>query len=66
MSSKEIKKYQQLLFYYFQKNHPEKLMLNPRVFEVTKTHVKLGIHKYFGILLISRIILESNLKKSKV
>lgn len=59
MVNEEIQKYQRLLIQYFKKSHPEKLRLNPRVLEVTKTHVKFGMQKHFGILLIHKITLES-------
>ena len=46
MVNEEIQKYQRLLIQYFKKSHPEKLRLNPRVLEVTKTHVKFGMQKH--------------------
>ena len=59
MKNEKIRKYQRLLMQYFKKSHPEKLRLNPRVLEVTKTHVKFGMQKHFGILSLHKITLES-------
>ena len=64
MEREEIKKYQRLLIQYLRENYPGKLILNPRVCEVNNTHIKFGMRKHFGVLTISKTILESNLKKN--
>lgn len=45
MESEEIKKYQRLLIYYFQKDHPEKLKYQPKVIEVNQDNVVFGMMK---------------------
>jgi len=52
MKNEEIKKYQRLLILYLREKHPEKLPFNPRVIEVTETHIKFGMLKHMGRFII--------------
>jgi hypothetical protein len=44
---------------YMAKKHPEKLIFNPRLIEVTEHHVRFGMRKHYGTLRLSKkIIIE--------
>jgi len=58
MENEEIRKYQRLLMEYFRENHPEKLLFNPIVIEVTETKVKFGLLKHNGVLVLPKKFLE--------
>lgn len=65
MENEEIRKYQRLLILYFRENHPEKLLFNPRVIEVTETHIKFGLLKHMGRMRISKRTLNTNYNQYK-
>ena len=45
---------------YMAKIHPDKLYYNPRLSEVTEHHIKFGMRKHYGVLVLSKkVIIET-------
>lgn len=42
--------------------HPEKLSFDPKILNITGTHIEFGMKKHFGILLISKERILNDLK----
>jgi len=42
------------LKFYLSQKHPDKLKYNPRLIKVTKDHIRFGMKKHMGILILSK------------